>query len=197
MANILVVEDDEFFRVALKDILSRHGYIIHEAANGESAKRLLKVRDYDLILSDIRMPHLNGIELLTWIKNHKQTPTILMTGFSSILETKQAYELGAASFLTKPFTESELLGALVSVLKPGESVAESSSEDFCKIGIDEFIAGDQIPFSVYVLLGDNKYIRIASKGENISADKIKLYKEKQVNYLYVKSEDFAKLTRKR
>ena len=120
-----------------------------------------------------------------------------MTGFSSILETKQAYELGAASFLTKPFTESELLGALLFVLRPGESVAESSSEDFCKIGIDEFITGDQIPFSVYVLLGDNKFVRIANKGENISADKIKLYKEKQVNYLYVRSEDFAKLTKKR
>lgn len=58
------------------------------------------------------MPYLNGVELLEWIVQHKKTPVILMTGFSHILETQKAYELGASSFITKPFKDADIATAI-------------------------------------------------------------------------------------
>lgn len=110
MTKILVVEDDQFFRDAICDLLKKKGYEVFEASNGKVAQEVILVQNFDVILSDIQMPSLTGIELLKWTQDKNiTTPFILMTGFSMLLETQSAYDLGAKEFISKPFQQSELL----------------------------------------------------------------------------------------
>ncbi|MEN0059815.1 MAG: response regulator, partial [Bdellovibrio sp.] len=102
MKKILLVEDDEFFRAAVKSILASK-YEIMEASNGRVAQELIMMSTPDLVISDIQMPHFSGIELLEWIQaKQQQVPVILMTGFSEILETTKAHQMGAKDFIPKP-----------------------------------------------------------------------------------------------
>jgi DNA-binding NtrC family response regulator len=102
--RILVVDDDEIFRTALKSTLEAEGYQIAVAANGKIAQNLIGVETFDSVISDIRMPEVNGIELLHFAKRTRpELPVILMTGFAELEETNEAFQLGANQFLSKPF----------------------------------------------------------------------------------------------
>ncbi len=197
MATILLVDDDEFFRKAVRLILEQERWGVAEAPNGKVAKDILSVGKFDVVISDIQMPHLNGVELLEWIIQFKKTPVILMTGFSHILETQKAFELGACSFVTKPFKDTDIIAAIKKILQPNqedEKVSKVTHDDlYCKVSIDDFVMGKQIPFALSIRLSSTKYIKVAHKGENVDLDQIKTYKSKGINFLYVKKEDYASL----
>src|ERR1051325_323803 len=108
MGKILVVEDDNFFRDSLAAYMKERGHEVHPAPNGRVARDICGVQRFDVILSDIRMPHLDGVELLKWVKSSCPMPFVLMTGFTNILETQSAYEIGADDFIAKPFKNAEL-----------------------------------------------------------------------------------------
>lgn len=195
MAKILLVEDEKYLRNTLKLVLDRKGYIVLEASNGEEAKDVLKIeKDINLIISDIRMPKLDGIQLLYWVKKTISIPVILMTGFSEIIETKEAYEVGAANFLSKPFEHQDLYNAIEETLDG--TTAKESNEDidgvYCKIPIESFVIGNKIPFNIFIKLGKTKIIKVANQGESISIDRIKSYKSKDVHFLYMKKCEFQK-----
>lgn len=194
--KILVVEDDQFFREALKDFLTKN-YSVLEAPNGQSAKEILSMQeDIDLVLSDIQMPVCNGIELLEWSKKNKPIPFVIMTGFSTVLETKSAYEIGAKGFIAKPFKTADLMSTLASVLNPQDEKLFPTCDfkkDYCKVSIDEFVAKPKIDFDVYIKLGEDKIIKLAYKGEEIPREKLAQYKEKGLRYLYILKDDFNKL----
>src|SRR5690242_19498858 len=101
--RLMVVDDNDVFRSALKICLEDAGYEVVVAENGKAASEILGLRDFKAVISDIRMSPIDGIELLKFIKTSSTTPVILMTGFSDLLETHQATQLGAAGFLSKPF----------------------------------------------------------------------------------------------
>ena len=134
---ILVVEDDHFFREAICDVLKKK-YTVLEAPNGKVATEILSLSDFDLVLSDIQMPGLTGLELLEWSKKNKPVPFVIMTGFSMVLETQTAYELGATGFIAKPFKNAELIAVLEGILSaPSPAVAAVSEKlEFCKVSID-------------------------------------------------------------
>jgi CheY-like chemotaxis protein len=111
--KILIVEDDEFFREILMNVLETK-YSVSQVPNGLMAKEVLMLDEsFDLIISDIQMPFFTGIELLQWVKSDlhlkAKIPMILVTGFSQILETKNASNLGADDFLSKPFSARDLI----------------------------------------------------------------------------------------
>jgi putative nucleotidyltransferase with HDIG domain len=199
MKKILLVEDDDNFRFALKGILSKNKYEVIEAQNGKVARDVLGITPVDLILSDVQMPYLTGVDLLEWVKQHKPTPFILMTGFSHILETQKAHELGADDFLAKPFKEDELFEKVRKIL--GEEAVEAVpvsapvdlDKDFCKLPIEDFIAEKEIDYGIYIRISSTKYIKIAHKGGKISEEKIQAFREKGVSHLFIKQEDFSKL----
>lgn len=110
--NILVVEDDDFFREAICEVLENIGYNISSACDGQVAKEKMMEKQYEIVLTDIQMPRLTGIELLMWSKEHRPTPFIIMTGFSTLVENESPHELGAQEFLRKPFKNMELLRAI-------------------------------------------------------------------------------------
>ncbi len=194
MFRILLVEDNNEMRGALKSTLTLAGYAVTEAEHGRIAQNKLKLEEFDLVISDFQMAHMNGIELLKWIKENKNLPVILITGFSQLLETQTASSLGASGFLTKPFSYKEVLKVIQKVMAPDSSVTKIEDTDlsFCAIPIEDFVSGSGMQIGIYIKLGPKKYIRIAHQGDEVPNDKVEAYKEKGVHFLYAKKDDFGR-----
>ncbi len=108
-AHILIVDDDPSLRNMLSIVLKKEGYLISTAENGKAALKFLKKNDVELIISDIKMPDLSGIELLKMVKTiESEVPFILITAYSSTNEAIEAMKLGADDYITKPFNLDEL-----------------------------------------------------------------------------------------
>ena len=115
---ILVVEDEEIERNLVIEVLDTLGYDAVAAENGQKALDIVAEKDIDLILTDIHMPEINGLELLKRVRdNGKDLPVILMTGFdpAEAREFSEKYE--AAALLIKPFRLMELKSILEDQLK--------------------------------------------------------------------------------
>jgi putative nucleotidyltransferase with HDIG domain len=199
MKKILLVEDDDSFRGILKNTLAKN-YEVVEATNGKMAREIHESSaDISLIISDVQMPQSNGIELLEWVKKNKPVPFIMMTGFTTAIETKRAHEMGADEFLPKPFNEAELQEKITKFL--GEEPKKPESKlppvdmdlEFCKIPIEDFIAEKEMEYEIFIRISKFKYIKIAHTGGKLSQDKIKAFREKSVTHMYIRQQDFAKL----
>ncbi|MBI2606147.1 MAG: response regulator [Deltaproteobacteria bacterium] len=191
--KVLVVDDDDDLRSVLRSALEASGYLVTTVANGKLALHLVSLDKFDCVVSDIRMPEMNGIELLHSIKRGMPgLPVILMTGFSELTETKEAYELGADEFIPKPFRKEELLEAVrTCCFETGvPAPKEPSDEDYSKLSIDDFISGKQIRYDIFIQLTAHKYVKIAHAGQDIPIEQIRKYKGKGIKHLYVRKEDF-------
>ena len=119
--KILVVDDDNAFRIGTVAMLEDNGFEVSTAANGEEAKRRIADHHFDLVLSDLVMPAFNGIDLLRHIKErYPSTPVMMITGFGSISTAVEAMRLGAQDYITKPSDNDELLLKIRRVLKERE-----------------------------------------------------------------------------
>lgn len=108
--TIFVVDDDESQRTMLRAVLQAEGYIVEEAASGETAFQAIAERGYDLILLDLRLAEENGLEVLRTIKNqYPRLPILLITAYASIKTAVEAMKEGAYDYLTKPLDIEELL----------------------------------------------------------------------------------------
>lgn len=118
---IMIVEDDSFVMDIYKTKLSQEGFGVVEAINGAEALKKLKVTRPDLMLLDIVMPYMDGLEVLKNIKNNvdtKNIPVILLTNLSQKEEIDRGLELGANDYLIKShFTPSEVLEKIKSYLE--------------------------------------------------------------------------------
>ncbi|MFT5163070.1 MAG: two-component system response regulator FlrC [Alteromonadaceae bacterium] len=109
-SKILVVEDDAGLREALIDTLEISGYVCVEAQNAEHAIMLLKQHKVDMVISDVQMGEISGLELLRSIKaNYPSLPVLMMTAFATIDDAVQAMREGAIDYLSKPFAPEVLL----------------------------------------------------------------------------------------
>lgn len=117
-AKILVVEDEELMRITLKDSLLQEGYEVTVASDGLQGFEAVKATEHDIALVDLKMPRMNGIELLREIQNHSPgTLAIMMTAYGTVETAVEAMRLGAYDFITKPFLIDELLLVLDKVLE--------------------------------------------------------------------------------
>ena len=106
--SILVVDDDIAHRTMLR-ILLEWEYEIFEADCGSTAIKKVQKTHYDLVLMDVRMENISGLEALTRIKSYNSSiPVIMMTAYSTIETAKQALEMGAYEYLSKPFDFDDL-----------------------------------------------------------------------------------------
>ncbi len=196
MKKILIVEDNNMFRETLCEVLENE-YSVSGAENGKAATELMSLADYDLVISDVQMPSLSGIELLEWSIKNKPAPFIIMTGFSTLLETKSAFDLGASGFLTKPFKIDDLRQTIKSILKEtkkGDTLPPSlTSQDFCKVQINEFISKPVIDFDLYIKLSDKNFVKIANKNDQLPKDQINSYSARGIQHLHILKSDFRKL----
>lgn len=121
--RVLVVEDDELMRVFLTQILKEEGYQIQAAENGMEALEKIQMSDFDLVITDLKMPKLSGIELMR--ESRKEKPEIrwiIITAYGSISNAVEAVKAGAADYLTKPFRDPEELRLVIRrVLKEAEA----------------------------------------------------------------------------
>lgn len=189
--KILVVEDDVTLRAGLQKVITEKGYDVIVAADGKIGLQLFLAEDVDLVLSDIRMPNMNGILLLQSIKKLKPVPVIIMTGFSELCETQEAYQMGAKGFLAKPFKREDLLSQIRKCLGSGTTAANQDLSDrYSKLNIEDFASGHQIQFDIHIKLSNTNFVKIAHKGEDIPIDRIRVYKNKGIRHLYMHKEDF-------
>ncbi len=109
MNNILIVDDEQSMRELLSIMLKKEGYDVSTANNGEHALRAVQSEIFDLIITDIRMPSVNGIELLKSVKElSPETVVIVVTAFASTETAVDAMKLGAYDYITKPFKNEEI-----------------------------------------------------------------------------------------
>lgn len=117
--RILVAEDDPQMQLAVKACLSRAGFDVTITADGRSALEQYENGSFDLIISDQRMPEMEGHELLAELSRRESTiPFIMITAYGTITQAVEAMQAGAADFLTKPFSAEELLRVVERVLSP-------------------------------------------------------------------------------
>lgn len=107
--NILVVDDELMMRKLVEKILIRDGFQVALASDGREALSLLAERKFDIVISDIKMPEMNGFELLQAIKrDYPTTAVIMMTAYGDTYSVKDALLLGADEYVTKPFQSQEI-----------------------------------------------------------------------------------------
>jgi len=102
--KILVIDDNEWIRDTLKQLLAMSGYQVDVANDGEKGIKKVKSQNYDVVLTDIQMPKVDGMELLKQIKEYNPAlPVVMITGFPTVDTAIQAMRQGASDFITKPF----------------------------------------------------------------------------------------------
>jgi len=128
--SILVVEDEEKILRLLELELEYEGYNVTKARNGAEALEAYRSQTWDLLLLDVMLPEMSGIELLRRIRaNDKQTPVILLTAKSSVEDKVSGLDLGANDYMTKPFQIEELLARIRAALRLRSQKAEAESDD--------------------------------------------------------------------
>ncbi len=118
--RILIIEDEKKTAEYLRKGLQEHGFIADISADGEDGLYLAQTGDYDLIILDIMLPKKDGWSIITEIRHAgKQTPVIFLTAIASIQNKVKGLKLGADDYLIKPFSFSELLARVRSILRRG------------------------------------------------------------------------------
>lgn len=108
--NILFAEDDDVLRNSLTFYLKNNGFSVTPVSNGLQVKELLKSTPFDLIITDLNMPFLGGMEVINFVRNElkSEAPIIVLTSFGIEKAELDAFEIGASEFVSKPFSPSIL-----------------------------------------------------------------------------------------
>lgn len=129
--NILLVEDDASLNTVLADYLRSKDYTVETASNGKEAWELILIKHYDLIISDIMMPRMNGFELLKLIRTqYQELPIIMLTAKIDRDDIIHAYDLGCDDYVTKPFSMDVLICKIEAVLRRFRLTKESEQTEW-------------------------------------------------------------------
>ncbi|MFU8767307.1 MAG: response regulator [Candidatus Methanoperedens sp.] len=121
MKNILITEDDEKMRMGLVEILKEEGYNVDSAENGQKGLEMINEKDYDVVLVDLIMPVMGGLELLRNIKQVKPwISVIIITAFGTVENAVEAIKAGASDYITKPFKIDEVQSKIKKVFAEKE-----------------------------------------------------------------------------
>ncbi len=136
MYRILLVDDEEKILPMVKNHLYSEGFQVQCALNGEEALRLYKDSHFDLVVLDLMMPRLGGLEVLKEMRMQGDTPVILLTARSEEVDRLLGLELGADDYLVKPFSMRELAARIRAVLRRSRSRVENLSVVFGNLRLD-------------------------------------------------------------
>ena len=115
--KLLFVDDEESLRMLVKNQLQQEGFAVDTADDGDTAVEALKTKIYDLALLDIRMPRMNGIEVLKYIRKNKPlTRVIMLTAVDDLAIAIEAVKNGANDYLTKPYDAENLVASIRKVI---------------------------------------------------------------------------------
>ncbi|WP_078596964.1 response regulator transcription factor [Evansella clarkii] len=156
-AKILVVDDEERIRRLLKMYLEREEYEVDDAENGEKALEMALDTDYDLIVLDLMMPGIDGIEVCEEIRKHKATPIIMLTAKGEEANRVQGFEAGTDDYIVKPFSPREVVLRVKALLRRASSTKFLQTETTTK---------DVLVFTHLTI--DNDAHRVTADGKHIS-----------------------------
>jgi two-component system, OmpR family, response regulator RegX3 len=152
VTRIMVVEDEESFSEALAFMLRREGYEVEVAGDGNTAMDTFERRGADLILLDLMLPGLSGLEVCRQIRVKSQVPIIMLTAKDGEIDKVVGLEIGADDYVTKPFSSRELLARVRSVLRrngePEELVASTVEAGPVRMDVDRHVVtvrGEVVP----------------------------------------------------
>ena len=129
-ARILVVDDEESIRDLLRLVLTGQGYSVVTASGGEEAIEYLEAQPFDLVITDLVMPTVNGVEVLRAAKRiDPNFPVIVITGYPSVETVTELVRLGAGDYLTKPFNVDVVIVTVAKLLEMGRVNGEPKSGD--------------------------------------------------------------------
>ena len=117
MTRVLIIEDEQSYRETLEFLLAREGYDVVTAADGTSGLAAFERSGADLVLLDLMMPGLSGTDVCRRIRASSSVPIIMVTARDSEIDTVVGLELGADDYVTKPFSQRELLARMRAVLR--------------------------------------------------------------------------------
>lgn len=143
MTRIMVVEDEESFSEALAFMLRREGYEVEVAGDGNLALDMFEQRGADLILLDLMLPGLSGLEVCRQVRVKSQVPIIMLTAKDGEIDKVVGLEIGADDYVTKPFSSRELLARVRSVLRrngePEELLATTVEAGPVRMDVDRHV----------------------------------------------------------
>jgi two-component system, OmpR family, response regulator RegX3 len=152
VTRIMVVEDEESFSEALAFMLRREGYEVEVAGDGNTAMDTFERRGADLILLDLMLPGLSGLEVCRQIRVKSQVPIIMLTAKDGEIDKVVGLEIGADDYVTKPFSSRELLARVRSVLRrngePEELVSSTVEAGPVRMDVDRHVVtvrGEVVP----------------------------------------------------
>ncbi len=126
MAKILLVEDDADLALTVADVLEWENFRVESLADGEEASRYLETFDYDLIILDVDLPRMSGIEICRRFRAREgKTPVIMLTGRSTMADKSSGFQAGADDYLTKPFLMEELILRIKALLNRASNMSGS------------------------------------------------------------------------
>ena len=141
--SILIVEDDLTFSTMLKTWLGKKGFNIDTASSCAKARKTLSTDKFDLVLSDLRLPDQDGIQLLSWLrKNDIYTPFIIMTSYAEIHSAVEAMKQGASDFVAKPIQPDELLKKIKEVINPPTAEEEITVKSAPETAPSNYLEGE-------------------------------------------------------
>ncbi|MCR5668277.1 MAG: response regulator transcription factor [Lachnospiraceae bacterium] len=134
MPNILICDDEKDIVSALEIYLSSDGYQIYKAYNGEEALEMMKRDPIDLVLLDVMMPKMDGIQTITEIRKTSNVPVIFLTAKSEDTDMILGLNIGADDYITKPFNPVEVLARVKSNLRRYLTLGSQSKKDVYSMG---------------------------------------------------------------
>ncbi|WP_288480152.1 response regulator transcription factor [uncultured Clostridium sp.] len=135
--RVLIIEDEIKIRFLIRDYFLSENFDVLEANNGAEGLKLFRENKVDIIILDIMMPEMNGLEFLEIIRKVSTIPVILLTAKSEEEDKLQGYEFGADDYMTKPFSPKVLLAKAKALLKRTSTQVDSSTKDFNGILINK------------------------------------------------------------
>ena len=132
--NILIIEDEVEIVRFLTLELQHEGYLVSSCTSGRTGLEIAIAGEFDLILLDVMLPELNGIEVLRRLRKESTVPVILVTARDAVMEKVNGLDMGANDYITKPFHIEELLARIRMVLRTTDPFSPSSVEEMLSIG---------------------------------------------------------------
>ncbi|MGI6652996.1 MAG: response regulator transcription factor [Christensenellales bacterium] len=126
MAKILLVEDEQKIARFIELELAHEGYTVDKAEDGRTGLDMAESGNYDLVLLDIMLPGLNGLEVLRRLRKSSQVPVIVLTARDAVMDKVTGLDMGADDYITKPFSIEELLARIRSALRKQQSAATAT-----------------------------------------------------------------------
>ena len=190
MSHILIIDRDASTLMSVKKRLSAEGFVVFCAQDGAEAHNISKDQSIDLILIDVLIPELTSGEFLKSLNEKRTIPTIVMADLEDLKKAKDIQNAKIHTFVVKPIQFEILLQEIVRLLAHNPIPSKNLENDYCKLCIEDFTAGREVNFSIFLKLSESKFIKIARQGDEIAAHRIQFYKSKGVRHLYIRKEDF-------